>query len=274
LPPLPLADPERPKPRRLLRLASRPKPLRSPFRRTLGRSRPAFRGTSRGVKPFEIPFRIEAPPEGLAPLPETVSKAEASSTYPVSVAAGAEALPRFPGSSRGAIPAAFTGSAPLFRPANAPFRPCHGKFREIPPRIRLRLCGRGFVRLPAFSLERQRPWGSDGAFRLGRGLRAWRSVSGPPPFPATSRSCQLYPIRKSRIRLWIMRITGVSLTSISRAGLVLMGRRGWLRIGRFPGVESAPSHVDRHLAKRVAEPDRVLPGLTRLARRGARRPPA
>ena len=76
------------------------------------------------------------------------------------------------------------------------FRHCHGRFREIPPRIRLRLCGRGFVRLPAFRFrapaslgERRRPsaWAS----------RPWfgGSVSGSAALPAELK-LQLCPIRK------------------------------------------------------------------------------
>jgi hypothetical protein len=153
-PSLPLADRARPKPRRLLRLASRPKPLRSPFRKTLGRSRPVFRGISRdrspskspsgggwGVKPSPSPCRLE--PRG-----------------------DSRGLRRFghPFRLRGA------------------FRHRHRRFREIPPRIRLRLCGRGFVRLLAFRFERQRPWGSDGASAWASRPSVRRSVSGPPRF--------------------------------------------------------------------------------------------
>src|SRR5688500_17436873 len=93
-----------------------------------------------------------------------------------------------------------------------------------------------------------------------------------PPFPATTGSCQLSPIRERRIAMWITRITGVVLR---RSALALAGlRRGrGLGIGRFPGVERAPGHVDRHPSKRVAELDRLLPGLARRSGGGARRPP-
>ena len=185
-PQLPGSDQARPKPRRLLRLASGPKPLRSPFRKTMGRSLPVSRGTSQGRSPSKSPFGSRRRPKAL-PLSRSPSpRPKPRRRTPFRVAAGAKALPRLPaGSGLGAIPASFAGSAPPSSPrTRSPALPW--RLREIPPRMGLRSCGRGFVRSLAFRLGRQRPWGSDGAFGLGLRPSVWRSVSGPPPFPATS----------------------------------------------------------------------------------------
>ena len=146
------------KPRRLQRLESKPKPLTSPFREPLGRGSrrselrrrpwavPSPEEPAKGRSPLKTPFRIMAPPEGPAALPEPVSKAEASSTHPVfRVAAGAWARPRLP-------PAPAAGRIPRPSPSGRPsgsrtsLSALPGSFVKSPPRFRLRLCGRGFVR--------------------------------------------------------------------------------------------------------------------------------
>jgi hypothetical protein len=120
-----------------------------------------------GKSPFGSRLRPKA-----SPLPRSpISKAEASSRNPVF---GSRLGPGpFPVSR----PARSAGRFPRPLPVRRTFRSKgtfghrHGRFREIPPRIRLRLCGRGFVRLPAFRVPRHRPLGERQRLRPGhRGL--------------------------------------------------------------------------------------------------------
>lgn len=148
-------------------LASRPKPLRSPFRKPLGRSRPAFRGTPRGRNLPKSPFGSRLRPKALPLSRKPASKAEASSMNPrFRLRLGPKPFPV-------SLPARAAGRFPRPSPVRrafqlqGAFRRRHGRFREIPTRIRFRLWRRGFVRLPAFRVRRRRPWGSDSVFCLG-----------------------------------------------------------------------------------------------------------
>jgi hypothetical protein len=89
LPSLPGSDPARPKPRRLQGSPRGRNLSGRPFERRLGRSHPAFRGTSRGVSLSKSPFGSPRRPKALPLSRSPLAKAEASSTNPVRVAAGA-----------------------------------------------------------------------------------------------------------------------------------------------------------------------------------------
>jgi hypothetical protein len=123
----PLSDRARPKPRRLLGSHRGRSPSGRPFfgSRRRPKALPLSRSPPPGPKPLRrIPFGSRLG-RSLPRLPP------------------ARAAGRFPRPSP---------VRPCLPPRERAFRPGHGRFREIPPRIRLRLCGRGFVRLPAFRL--------------------------------------------------------------------------------------------------------------------------
>jgi hypothetical protein len=179
----------------------------------------------RGRSPAGSKARIgaEAPPVAFtrrsaeASRPAGASRSVKRRWTPSGRGSGREAVRRLPaGSSRGAIPAAFPGPAgPPGTRRHLSARP-FGSFVK-PARIRLRSCGRGFVRSLAFRLEAPTSLG-ERRRHFGSGLRPsvrrvrFRSAS----LPATSRSCQLRAIRGRGGPLWITRITGVVSMRISR----------------------------------------------------------
>lgn len=162
-----LADPARPKPRRLLGLASRPKPLRSPFRKTLGRSLPVSRGTSRGVKPLEIPLGSWRRPKALPLSRKPAFQGRSLFDGPPS-GRGWRRSPS-PSPCRLEPRSDSRGLCRVGGPSGSkePLGIAMGSF--VKSRLASAFAYAGAASsasLPSAS-ERQRPWGSDGAFGLG-----------------------------------------------------------------------------------------------------------
>lgn len=171
------SDRARPKPRRLQRLASRPKPLRSPFRKPLGHGSNRSRTSIGGPKPSrlprnlprreprEIPFgsRLRPKASPLSPghprRPKPFRRTRSGRGWdmkPFPVSLPAPAAGRFPRPS------------PVWRAfrLRRAFRRRHGRFREIRFASACADAGAASSAFLAFRVRHQRPWGSDGAFCL------------------------------------------------------------------------------------------------------------